>query len=134
MVSSRGDLLLHSVGSIQAVDDYPNYTRDSLTLNLFCSITFIVNVTHKQQHHFTFQQMLLTSNYFNIPNSTWHTHVWNPSATTNRTTNLNNHIFVKIIMSHKLLSSHVGKSSGWSPMSKCFFPFRSLALVLFISV
>ena len=86
MVSSREDLLLHSVSSMQAVNDYPNYTWDGLTLNLFCSITFIVNVTHKQQYHFTFQQTLVTSNYFNIPNSTWHTHVQNPSATTNRTT------------------------------------------------
>ena len=134
MVSGREDLSLHSVGSIQAVDDYPNYTWDGLTLNLFCSITFIVNVTHKQQHHFTFQQMLATGNYFSIPNSTWHMHVWNPSATTNRTNNLNNHIFVNIIMSHKLLSSHVGKSPGWSPTSNGFFLFRSLALVLFISV
>ena len=68
MVSGREDLSLHSVGSIQAVDDYPNYTWDGLTLNLFCSITFTVNITHKQQHHFTFQ---LNTGYwqsFNTPN------------------------------------------------------------------
>ena len=63
MVSGREDLSLHSVGSIQAVNDYPNYTWDGLILNLFCSITFIVNVTHKQQHHFTFQLILATGNH-----------------------------------------------------------------------
>ena len=117
MVSGREDLSLHSVSSIQAVDDYPNYTWNGLTLNLFCSITFIVNVTHKQQHRFTFQHMLAIGNYSNIPNPTWLMHVWNPSATISRTINLNNQIYVKISTSHKLLSSHVGKSSGWSPTS-----------------
>ena len=38
----------------------------------------------------------------------------------------------QIITSFKLLSSHVGKSSGWSPTSNRFFPFRLFALVLFI--
>ena len=52
-------------------------------------------------------------------------HVYSPSATTNRTINLNNHA------TYKLLSSHVGKSSGWSPMSNRFFPFRLFVLVLF---
>ena len=134
MVSGREDLSLHSVGSIQAVDDYPNYTWDGLTLNLFCSTTFTVNVTHKQQHRFTFQQMLAIGNYFNNPNSTWFKHVRNPSATINRTINLNNHIYVKISTSHKLLSNHASKSSGRSPTSNCFFLFRLLVLVLFISV
>ena len=54
-----------------AEDDYPNYTWDGLTLNLFCSITFIVKVTHKQQHRFTFQQntvdwQLLQQSKFNV--------------------------------------------------------------------
>ena len=70
-----------------AEDDYPNYTWDGLTLNLFCSITFIVKVTHKQQHRFIFQQTLSTGNYSNSLNSTWFEHVRNPSATINRTIN-----------------------------------------------
>ena len=134
VVSGREDLSLHSVGSIQAVDDYPNYTWDGLTLNLFCSTTFTVNVTHKKQHRFTFQQKLAIGNYFYSPNSTWFKHVRNPSATINRTINLNNHIHVKISTLHKLLSNHASKSSGWSPTSNCFFLFRPLALVLFIPV
>ena len=71
------------------------------------------------------------ANSFNVPNLTWYVHVWSPSATTNRTINLNNHIYVKIIMPDKLLRSHEGKSSGWSPTSYHFFPFRLFALVLF---
>ena len=43
-----------TLGKNGAWDDYPNYTWDGLTLNLFCSITFIVKVTHKQQHRFIF--------------------------------------------------------------------------------
>ena len=50
MVSGREDLSLHSVGSIFNSGWLPHYTWDGLTLNLFCSFTFIVNVTHKQQH------------------------------------------------------------------------------------
>ena len=61
-------------------------------------------------------------------------HVQSPSATTNRTINLNNHTYVKTIKPHKLLSSHVGKSSGWSPMSNCFFPSRLFTLILFIQL
>ena len=72
MVSGREDLSLHSVGSILAVDDYPKYTWDGLTLNLFCSFTFIVNITHKQQCQFTFQQTLVTANSSNFPNLTWY--------------------------------------------------------------
>ena len=40
MVSGRGESSMCRLHS-WAVDDYPKYTWDSLTLNLFCSITFI---------------------------------------------------------------------------------------------
>ena len=76
------------------VGSIPQYTWDGLTLNLFCSIIFIVKVTHKQQHRFIFQQTLSTGNYSNSLNSTWFEHVRNPSATINRTINLNNHPYV----------------------------------------
>ena len=72
----------------------PHYTWDGLTLNLFCSFTFIVNITHKQQHQFTFQQILVMGNSSNIPNSTWYMYVQGPSATTNGTINTNNHTYV----------------------------------------
>ena len=66
------------------------------------------------------------ANSSNFPNLMWYMHVYNLSATTNRTINLNNHT------TYKLLSSHVGKSFGWFPTSNRFFPFRLFALVLFI--
>ena len=53
MVSGREESSMCRLHS-WAVDDYPKYTWDGLTLNLFCSITFIVKVTHKQQHCFIF--------------------------------------------------------------------------------
>ena len=65
----------------------PQYTWDGLNLNLFCSFTFIVNVTHKQHHQFTFLQTLVMANSSNFPNLTWYMHLYNLSAATNRTIN-----------------------------------------------
>ena len=77
-----------TLGKNGAWDDYPNYTWDGLTLNLFCSITFIVKVTHKQQHRFIFFfAATVTGNYSNNPNLTWFERIRNPSATINRTIN-----------------------------------------------
>ena len=59
VVSGREDLSLHSVGSIQAADDYSNYTWDSLTLNLFCSTTFIVIHITAASFHFFLQPLSL---------------------------------------------------------------------------
>ena len=69
MVSGREDLSLHSVGSIQAADDYPNYTWDGLTLNLFCSTTFVV--IHQAAASFHFSAATVTGNFSNNPNLTW---------------------------------------------------------------
>ena len=64
VVSGREDLSLHSVGSIQAADDYPNYTWDGLTLNLFCSTTIIVIHITAASFHF-FSATTVTGNYSN---------------------------------------------------------------------
>ena len=86
MVSGREDLSLHSVGSIQAADDYPNFTWDGLTLNLFCSATFIVIHITAASFHF-FSATTVTGDYSNNPNSTWFKYIRSSSATINRTIN-----------------------------------------------
>ena len=48
MVSGREDLSLHVSALFLSSGWLPQYTWDSLTLSLFCSFTFRVNVTHKQ--------------------------------------------------------------------------------------
>ena len=85
VVSGREDLLLHSVGSIQAADDYPNYTWDGLTLNLFCSTTFIViHITAALFHFFNHcHWQLLQQSKFNVVQ----VRIQSSSATINRTIN-----------------------------------------------
>ena len=86
VVSGREDLSLHSVGSIQAADDYPNYTWDGLTLNLFCSTTFIViHITSASFHFFCnhCHWQLLQQSKFNVVQVC----IRSSSATINRTIN-----------------------------------------------
>ena len=81
VVSGREDLSLHSVGSIQAADDYPNYTWDGLTL--------LFNYYHSNTHNSSivsfFSATTVTGNYSNNLNLTWFKCIWSSSATINRT-------------------------------------------------
>ena len=106
VVSGREDLSLHSVSSIQAADDYPNYTWDGLTLNLFCSTTIIVIHITAASFHFFFcnhcHWQLLQQSKFNVVQVC----IRSPSANINRTIIQNNHVNVKISTSYKLLSGY----------------------------
>ena len=106
VVSGREDLSLHSVGSIQAADDYPNYTWDGLTLNLFCSTTFTVIHITAASFHFFFVTTV-TGNYPNNLNLTWFKCAFGVQVLPliEPLTKIN-HVNVKISPSYKLLSSY----------------------------